>query len=118
MAKIIQFILKNWKYISFVLPYIFKFINKLFTKRIKIMEDTREGFLTPEQEKTVDDLIELKGVPEMLDGTAIKLADNKGLQALKPKIVDKWGEGVLDDVYEIIDMIFIPLKALSEKKED
>jgi len=68
--------------------------------------EERKGFLTPEQEKQLDDLIELKGIAEALDGAAIKLADNQGLERLKAKIP----EDVLPVVYEVIDEIF---KALS-----
>lgn len=35
MAKIIQLIIKNWKYISFILPYIIKVIKSIYLK-IKI----------------------------------------------------------------------------------
>lgn len=115
MSKIIQIILKNWKIISFVLPYVFKFIKKSFNT--KKMEDTRKGFLTEDQEQTVDDLLELKGVAEMADGTAIKLADNKGLEMLKPSLIAKYGEDVLADIYEVVDMIFIPLNELAKNKK-
>ena len=75
--------------------------------------EKRKGFLTPEQEKTTDDLIVLKGVAEMADGPAIAMADNKGLEAIKKKIVAKWGEEVLEDIYEIVDLIFVPLTAIA-----
>jgi hypothetical protein len=65
------------------------------------MSDERKGFLTPEQEKKIDDLIELSGVAETFDGVAIKLADNYGLEALKSKIP----EDILPIVYEVIDQI-------------
>lgn len=73
--------------------------------------EERKGFLTPEQEQIVDDLIELKGIPEALDGTAIKLADNQGLEKLKAKIpVD-----LLPVVYEVIDEIFKSLALVAKK---
>jgi len=81
------------------------------------MEDTRKGFLLPEQEKITDDLIDLKGIAELIDGTAISLADNQGLERLKRKLVEKFGEEVLPAIYEIVDAIFIPLKAIAEAKE-
>lgn len=74
------------------------------------MEDTRKGFLTPEQEKQLDELIELKGLYESMDGTAIKLADNMVLEKLKAKIP----EDVLPIVYEVIDEVFKSLIAISE----
>jgi len=39
--------------------------------------ETRKGFLTPEQEKQLDELIELKGLSEALDGPAIRLKYRK-----------------------------------------
>lgn len=72
--------------------------------------DTRKGFLTPEQEKQLDELIELKGLYESMDGTAIKLADNMVLEKLKAKIP----EDVLPVVYEVIDEVFKSFIAYSE----
>lgn len=66
------------------------------------MENTRKGFLTPEQEQKLDELIEVKGIYERFDGTAIKLADNQILEKLKAKIP----ADVLPVVYEVIDEIF------------
>ena len=53
------------------------------------MSDERKGFLLPEQEEKLDKLIELKGIYEALDGVAIRMADNVGLQKLKEKILEK-----------------------------
>ena len=72
--------------------------------------DTRKGFLTPEQEKQLDELIELKGLYESMDGTAIKLADNMVLEKLKAKIPAE----VLPVVYEVIDEVFKSFIAYSE----
>lgn len=72
--------------------------------------DTRKGFLTPEQEKQLDELIELKGLYESMDGTAIKLADNMVLEKLKAKIPEE----VLPVVYEVVDEIFKSFIAYSE----
>lgn len=77
------------------------------------MSDSRKGFLTPEQEKQVDDLIKLEGISEALDGPAISLADNQGLERLKPLLIEKGGEAVLPVVYEIIDTL---LAALPKEK--
>ena len=77
--------------------------------------DERKGFLTDEQENVLDDLIQLKGIAEMADGPAISLADNKGLESFKTKLVDKWGESVLEDIYAVVDLIFIPLNAMADK---
>jgi len=68
------------------------------------MEDTRKGFLTPEQEKQVDDLIQETGIIEALDGPAISLIDNQGLERLKGAIVEKYPDA-LSLVYEVVDAI-------------
>lgn len=68
------------------------------------MEDTRKGFLTPQQEKQLDELIELSGIAESLDGPAISLADNQGLERIKSQIIEKYPDA-LTLIYEIIDTI-------------
>lgn len=70
--------------------------------------EERKGFLTPEQEKKLDALIELKGVMEAVDGPAIKIADNVGLEKLKAKIVAENPE-LLDIIYQVIDEIMAAL---------
>ena len=72
--------------------------------------DTRKGFLTEEQEKQLDELIEMKGIYETFDGTAIKLADNMVLEKLKAKLPPE----TLPVVYEVIDEIFKSLIAVAE----
>lgn len=76
------------------------------------MEDTRKGFLTPEQEQQVADLIHETGVIEALKGPAIKLIDNQGLERLKPAIIAKYPDA-LPMIYEVIDTI---MAALPTKK--
>lgn len=61
----------------------------------------RKGFFTPNQEKMLDDLYEGKGIVEALDGMAIRLVDNQGLERLKKQIP----EDVLPVIYEVIDEI-------------
>jgi len=73
--------------------------------------EERKGFLTSDQEKTLDKLIELKGIAEVVDGTAIKMLDNIALEKLKTKIP----EDVLPLVFEVIDEIFNGLKIIAEK---
>jgi hypothetical protein len=70
--------------------------------------EERIGFLTPEQEKKLDQLIELKGISEALDGPAIKIADNVGLQKLKEKLLASQPD-ILPIIFQIIDEIFAPL---------
>ena len=65
------------------------------------MDDTRMGFLTPEQEEKIDTLIVLSGLYEAFDGIAIRLADNKGLELLKQKIPAEY----LPIIYQVIDEI-------------
>jgi len=72
----------------------------------------RKGFLTPEQEKVLDELVELKGIAEALDGPAITLIDNQGLERLKEKIPAE----VLPIVYEVIDEIFRSLDTIINNK--
>ena len=72
--------------------------------------EERKGFLTEEQEKQLDELIEMKGIYETFDGTAIKLADNMVLEKLKVKIP----EDVLPVVYEVIDEVCESLIAVAE----
>ena len=73
--------------------------------------DERKGFLTPEQEQKVDELIELKGISEALDGAAIRLVDNLILEKLKAKIPVE----TLPIVYGVIDEIFNSLIIIAEK---
>lgn len=70
----------------------------------------RKGFLTPEQEQKLDELIEMKGIYERLDGTAIKLVDNMILEKLKAKIPTD----VLPVVYDVVDEIFNSFIELAE----
>jgi len=67
--------------------------------------DTRKGFLTPEQEQIADDVIELKGIYEVVDGPAIRIADNVGLQKLKEKYLKEKPEA-LKYIYDFIDEVF------------
>lgn len=67
--------------------------------------EERTGFLTPEQEKKLDELIVLNGASEAFDGMAIRLADNVGLQKLKEKIMAEKPE-LLEMIYQVIDGIF------------
>lgn len=71
--------------------------------------DERKGFLTPEQEATLDKLIKFKsGLAEKIDGPAIKLLDNQGLERIKASIEEKH-PGAVQSVYEVIDMLFVAL---------
>ena len=76
--------------------------------------DDRLGFLTPDEEKKADTYLKLKGLWEAVDGPAIKIADNQGLQVLKVKfLADK--PDVIAIVYEVIDAIFSILPDIPEE---
>jgi hypothetical protein len=70
--------------------------------------EERKGFLTPEQEAKLDKLIELKGIAEAIDGPAIKIGDNVGLQKLKEKLAASQPE-LLPIIYQVIDEVFAAL---------
>ena len=73
--------------------------------------EERKGLLTPEQEKILDDLVELKGIAEALDGAAIRLVDNQVLERLKAKIPAEY----LPTVYEIVDELFKALQSITKE---
>ena len=68
--------------------------------------EERKGFLTPEQEKQIDDLYKASGLVEKVDGAIIKLTDNFALEKLKAKIPQEYHEVI----YEIVDTILNALK--------
>lgn len=73
--------------------------------------EERKGLLTPEQEKILDDLVELKGIAEALDGAVIRLVDNQVLERLKAKIPAEY----LPTVYEIVDELFKALQSITKE---
>jgi len=70
--------------------------------------EERKGFLTPDQEAKLDKLIKLKGITEAVDGPAIKIADNVGLEKLKAKLQAENPE-IIPFIYTVIDEIFAAL---------
>jgi len=79
--------------------------------------EERKGFLTPDQEKILDELIKFDStIAEKLDGVGIQLIDNQGLERLKGALVEKYPDS-LDLVYQIIDALFEGLETLIENKE-
>ena len=80
--------------------------------------EERKGFLTPEQEDLLDDLLVLNNkIAESLDGIGIKLIDNQLLEALKTKLVEKYPDS-LPLVYEIVDALLSGLELLLEDDDE
>ena len=71
------------------------------------MED-RKGVMTPEQEKLLDELVELKGIAEALDGPAISLIDNQGIE----RLMEKANQETKEIIYQVVDMIFEGLSSI------
>lgn len=67
--------------------------------------EERKGILTPNQEKGVDELVELDGIAERLDGFAIQVVDNQIIERAKKKIPAEY----LPSVYEIVDELLSAL---------
>lgn len=67
--------------------------------------EERKGFLTPDQEKQIDDLYKSNGIKEKLDGPAIKLTDNVLLEKLKAKIPEQYHSVIYDIVDTILDAL-------------
>jgi hypothetical protein len=79
--------------------------------------ETRKGFLTPDQEKILDELIKFNNkVAERLDGPAIQLMDNQGLERIKSDLEEKY-PGSVELVYQVVDGIFEALKEISQGDE-
>ena len=65
--------------------------------------EERKGVLTPEQEKILDELLKFNNkLVEAVDGKAIQLIDNVGLEKAKKEIPEEY----LPFVYMIIDGLF------------
>jgi hypothetical protein len=77
--------------------------------------EERKGFLTPEQEAQLDELIKVDNIIlEKLDGVGIRLFDNQVLERAKAKIIEL-NPAVLPIVYEVIDTIFAGLAEIAPK---
>ncbi len=75
----------------------------------------RKGILTPEQEKTLDGLLVLNNkAAEAVDGLAISLIDNQGIERLKEKMEANYPGALEEYVYPIIDAIFDGLEKIKE----
>lgn len=69
------------------------------------MAETREGLMTTEQEKQLDDLIKT-GRLELVDGMAIRIVDNKVLNPLLDRLEKKFPGLKEEYVFPIVDAIF------------
>jgi len=67
-----------------------------------MIKKERKGWLSPNQERGLDKIIELKGIAEIADGPAIRITDNVFLEQLKANA----SEETIQFVYEIIDELF------------
>jgi uncharacterized NAD-dependent epimerase/dehydratase family protein len=81
------------------------------------MEDTRKGFLTAEQEEQGS--IELAKLisHEKIVKICVKLIDNQGLERLKAKLIEKFGEDCLPAIYDFVDGAFELLPELTKEEE-
>ena len=77
--------------------------------------EERKGIFTPEQEQLLDELIVLKKGGESIDGLAIRLLDNYGIETLKSKLLEKSPE-TLPILYEIVDALMNALGELLDKE--
>jgi len=78
------------------------------------MSDTRKGFLTPEQEKKLDEVLKFNNrIAEAADGPVIQLADNQGLERLKEKMTPEQ----LDLTYQVVDTLFEAINEVTAKAE-
>lgn len=79
------------------------------------MAETRRGAMTPEQQKILDELLKWKsGAAEAVDGLGIQLVDDIGIEALLKK-ADEANPEIRSYVYQVVDLLFEGLAALSEK---
>lgn len=79
----------------------------------------RKGVLTPEQEQVLDRLVKFNSpVAEKLDGPAITLIDNQGLERLKNSMEEKYPGSTEEFIYPIVDALFEGLEAIAESTED
>lgn len=80
--------------------------------------EERKGVMKPDQEKTLDKLIKLNNkFGEAIDGLAITLVDNKGLEILKNEAEKKFPGVTEEFIYPIVDGLFEALEAISNTEE-
>jgi len=81
------------------------------------MPEERKGALTPDQEKTLDKLVKLNNkLAEALDGPAISLIDNQGIERILDA-ADKKNPEIRPVVLEVVDIIFAGLEEILPEEE-
>ena len=81
------------------------------------MAETRKGVFTPEQEKVLDDVLKFNNkLLETVDGPAISLIDNQGLDRLKAQLIAKY-PGSEEILFQIIDLLMAGLAELVKEPE-
>jgi len=77
------------------------------------MAETRKGVLTPEQELVLDKVLAFNNkLAESLDGPAIQLIDNQGLELLKQKLLVKYPDAE-ELLYQIVDVLMAGISELA-----
>jgi len=81
------------------------------------MPEERKGALTPDQEKTLDKLVKLNNkLAEALDGPAISLIDNQGIERILDA-ADKKNPEIRPVVLEVVDIIFAGLEEILPEEQ-
>jgi hypothetical protein len=83
--------------------------------------DERKGFLLPEQEQKLHDILKLKGILGVVDGPLLKLLDNLLFEKAKGKIPPELLPTlylVIDEIFSAIDIEQFTLAIAEAKKED
>jgi len=80
------------------------------------MAEQRKGALTPEQEDVLEKLIKGSKWVELLDGPAIKLIDNQGIERVLDA-ADKKNPEIRQTVYEVVDMIMAGVEEFISDEE-
>lgn len=79
------------------------------------MAESRKGILTPEQEVTLEKVLKFNNkLAEVIDGPAIQLIDNQGLERAKAKILEKNPEAE-ELLYEIVDILMDGIATLANE---
>lgn len=81
------------------------------------MAESRKGILTPEQEAILEKVLKFNNkLAEVIDGPAIQLIDNQGLERAKAKLLEKAPESE-ELLYEIVDILMDGIATLANDPE-